>query len=344
MAYRQWSVGTKAAMWAGIGVGIGGLGYVGYRLVERGKTTSTPSSSTASSTSSSTPPTSSSPSSSGTTFTIGTLYLATQATQIGNPLQIRGAISPTLTNTGATLTFTDQNGRTLATVTQGTAIGVNVTEATQGAYRISWTLTENGTTLAQSSTPMTGYWIDPTSASALAIFGGNQLALQDYFAAFSYQAGVQSVSNALSYAIQNTLAGTEFGHTVAGLKHTVSNGIVSNTVLAVPSGASVTYQSLGNDPVAAGYSLTGKYVNGALWQVYPALASSSGSGSSGSGSSGSSGTAAQLAQLQAEVTTLTGQIATAQQTLNGLQAQASGYPATISQLQSQLATLKQQGG
>lgn len=350
MAYRQWAAGTKAIVWAGVGVGVGGLGYVGYRLVERSKASATSSSSTSSTTSSSTPPTSSQPSSSGTTFTVGTLYLATRAVQVGDPLQIRGTISPTLTSSGAVLTFTDQTGTTLATVSQGTTIAVNVTEATQGAYQISWTLTENGTTLAQSSTPMTGYWIDPTSASALATFGGNQLALQDYLAAFPYQAGLQTVSNALSYAIQNTLAGTEFGFTVAGLQHSVSNGIVTNTVLPIPSGASVSYVSKGSDPVTAGYELVGKVVNGQLWQVYAQPSSSSGSGSSGSsgsgssGSSGSSGTAAQLAQLQTEVNTLTSQIATAQQTLKGLQTQASGYPSTISQLQSQLATLKQQGG
>lgn len=324
-----WNRNTKTALWIGGGLAVGAGAYFGVKALER----HVPTSATA--------PVTARPSTSGATFTVGTVFLRTTATRTGYPLTVQGSVSPTLTGSGVTLTIQDAQGHTLATVTSGTAFAVNVTESTAGAYALTWTLAEQGRVLARSRTPFTGYWIDPTASNALVLFAGNATALQDYLAAFPYQAGVQTPANALSYAVQNTLAGTEFGFAVAGLKHSVANGIVTNTVVSVPSGASVSYVSKGSDPVTAGYELVGKVVNGQLWQVFAQPSSSSGSGSSGSsssGSGGSSGSNTTLSQQQALYQSNLATLTALQQQSSTNAAELTSLQAAIAQLQAQLAS------
>ncbi len=110
----------------------------------------------------------------------------------------------------------------------------------------------------------------PTTAAG---FKGHAALMQAYLAKYRPQSGVATAQNALAWQLYDDLLGTEFGYTVAGLQHTVTNGIVTNTVLAIPAGATVVYQTLGANPYNPAESLIGKYVTVSgqapvLWQVY----------------------------------------------------------------------------
>ncbi len=335
---HRWSTGIKIAA----GVGIAGIGVGGYWLYRHIEATAAMNSG-ATGLGASTPSTPSTPTTGGTTFTVQGMALRTRATQVGYPLQVVGTVSPTLTGSGAVLTVTDQTGTTLATVSKGTTITVNITESTAGVYGIRWAITENGATIVQSPSPLVGYWIDPSATNAISLFAGSELAMQDYLNAWPYQPGVASASNIFSYTVQNTLAGTEFGYTVAGLQHTVTNGIVTNTVLAIPFGAKVTYVAKGTDPVLNTYTLIGKMVNGHLWQVYAQAPSTSTKGSGSTSGSGSGSTnSTTLAQAQAQYASLTSQYASLTSQSNTNTQTLAALEAQLTVIQTQLAALKTQ--
>ena len=233
----------------------------------------------------------------GVAYTVSGVQPSALASEVGMPIRLTGTVSPTLTGTGVTLVFAD------------------------GA----------GTTLATSATPVQLIWVEPESAAAAAVFGGNIAAIRSWLAAYPYQSGVDTPTNALSYQLTNSLDGTEWGYSVAGLRHTNNGTTVTNTVVPFPSGVTPTFKTLGADPVAAGYVLIGKYAGSQLWQVYPSKPpSASGGGSSSSGTV----TAAEhkLASLESEHTTLSQQAASLDHDVQQLES-------TVSQLQSELAAL-----
>lgn len=318
---------VPAPVWVGLGVAAaGGAGFAIYRATR-------PAGALAPSQSSGGTGPTTQPS--GASFQVTGLQIRPLAQQVGKPVQLTGTITPSLTGTGAVLTVTDQTGRTLGTMTSGSHLALSLTEGTPGLYTFAWTISQGGQVLVSSPTPATlhALWVDPTATNALALFGGKVALLQSYLAAYPYQSGVQSPANALSYAIQNTLAGTEYGYRVAGLTHQIANGVVTNTVLTPPAGSHITYTTLGPDPIATGYVLIGKSVNGDLWQVYPAKASGS---SGGSGSSGASALAAAKAQYQS----LVQQEAALKQQVASQQSAIASLEAAVSQLTSQLQAVQ----
>lgn len=103
-------------------------------------------------------------------------------------------------------------------------------------------------------------------------YHGNAALMRRYLMAHPPRVGVDTPQNALAWQLMDDLAGTQFGYTVSGIQHTLTQGVVSNTPKAPPAGAVPRYAVLGINPFNAGQRLIGKYYifNGAqaLWQVY----------------------------------------------------------------------------
>ena len=105
----------------------------------------------------------------------------------------------------------------------------------------------------------------PTTAAG---FKGNATLMRQYVARHRLQTGVDTPQNALAWQLYDDLAGTQFGYVVSGIQHTQTGNTVSNTLVPIPSGATVTYATLGANPFQSGQVVIGKYANGVLWQVY----------------------------------------------------------------------------
>jgi hypothetical protein len=119
------------------------------------------------------------------------------------------------------------------------------------------------------------WWgIFPTTAAG---FRGRVALMQAYLDHHPPTPGVVTAANALAYQLADDLAGTNFGYAVAGLQHTIRNGVVTNTPLPVPAGATVAYYQMvetPTNPYNPAQALIGKYVTPpggtqVLWQVFP---------------------------------------------------------------------------
>ena len=134
-------------------------------------------------------------------------------------------------------------------VSAGTVVGVGVGLAFSGAI----------------PSYSAAFGIFPTTAAG---FKGNASLMRRYLTHHAPQTGITTPQNALAWQLYDDLVGTQFGYPVVGVRHTQTGNTVTNTLLPIPTGATVTYATLGSNPYAPTQTLIGKYVNGQLWQVY----------------------------------------------------------------------------